>query len=99
MLSKQALPEPLGAEGLGVSDAGGRVFYPVVKTPMDNKMVTDMLLRSPLLAGGPVRRQAAGLLGELLKQPPRTTLYFLFRGDGPLESRVAAGTSSSTIVS
>ena len=48
-------------------------------------MVTDILLRSPLMTGGPVRREAAGLLQKLLKQPPRTTIYFLFRGDGPLE--------------
>ena len=89
-LPKEALPEVLGAGGLGLSDAEGRVFYPAVKSPPDSSFVTDLLLRSPLMSGGPVRREAGGLLQELLKQPPRITLYFLFQGDKPLDIMLAA---------
>jgi len=49
------------------------------------KLLRDVVGRTPLLSGGPVREEVGGLLQELLKQPPPTTIFFLFRGDGPLE--------------
>jgi hypothetical protein len=90
-LSKQALPEILGADGLGLSERDGRVLYPALKRPIDNTIVTDLLLQSPLMSGGPVREGVGGLLRDLLSEPsPRTTLYFLFRGDEPFELTIQA---------
>ena len=47
--------------------------------------------QSPLTTGGPVREQAGGLIrGFLANQPPRSTMYFLFRGDAPLSMTLDA---------
>lgn len=91
-LPPEALPEPLGTEGIGLDDAEARVLYPAVVIPADNSMVTDLLLRSPLLSGGPLRSQAGGLIQELLRRPPRTTVYFLFQGTDPLNVTLEART-------
>jgi hypothetical protein len=79
-------PEPLGAEGIGLVETGGRVFYPAVDTPAAGKLLKEVLeANTPLTTGGPVRREVGGLLRGILDRPPRTTVYFLFRGDGPLQ--------------
>ncbi len=81
---REALPVVLGAKGISVWEQTDRILYPVVQTPPDNTIVKNLLLKSPLLEGGPVRRQVAGILQGFLNQTPRTTIYFLFRGHEPL---------------
>jgi len=85
VLPEDALPEPLGLEGLRISDAQGRVLYPAVRVPVVGNLLRGMVEQSPFFSGGPVREEVGGVLRELLRQPPPTTIYFLFRGDGPLE--------------
>ena len=51
------------------------------------------LTNTPLLNGGPVRQQVGGILRGVLSRPPRTTIYFLFRGREPLNLIVQARTS------
>ncbi len=58
------------------------------------RVVKDILgADSPLTSGGPVRQQVGGLVrGLLADRPPRATIYFLFRGDGPLALALQART-------
>ena len=81
---KEAMPVGIGARGISVWEANNRILYPTVQVPADNTVVKNLLLKSPLLEGGPVRRGVAGILQDVLNQTPQTTVYFLFRGDGPL---------------
>lgn len=84
--SKEMLGGLLGAEGLAVKDRDGRVLYPVLSTPPLAPMAKELFREgSPLASGGPVREEVGGLVRSLLERPPRTKIYFLFRGDGPLE--------------
>ncbi|MEN6367203.1 MAG: hypothetical protein ABFC88_10345 [Thermoguttaceae bacterium] len=90
-LPKDLLPEPLGIEGVGLSEADGRVLYPTFDHPAAGKVVKTFLdSDTPLTSGGPVREQVGGLLRGLLDRPPRMTIYFLFRGDGPLQLSLMA---------
>jgi len=102
-LSDDLLPEPLGPEGLSLSEKSGRVVYPAIKTPSPvGRIVKDLLGQAPGAAGRlldprrPVgrlldpRRPAGQLLGQLLDQAPKTTVYFLFRGQEPLEMTIQA---------
>jgi hypothetical protein len=90
-LSQDQLPEPLGIEGVGLSEKHGRAFYPALDCPVVGKVVKEILDRNtPLTTGGPVREQVGGLLRGILDRPPRTTLYFLFRGNEPLELSLLA---------
>ncbi len=82
---REALPEVLGAKGISVWEQNDRILYPVVQTPPDNTLVKNLLLKSPLLEGGPVRREVAGILQGFMNQTPKTTVYFLFRGSEPLD--------------
>ena len=82
---KEALPVVLGAKGISVWEQNNRILYPVVQTPPDNTIVKNLLLNSPLLEGGPVRREVAGILQGFMNQTPKTTVYFLFSGDEPLD--------------
>lgn len=82
---QHALPDPLGPEGISVWEKNGRILYPVVQPPTDNTIIKKLLLGSPLLDGGPVRREVAGILQGFLNQDPRTNVYFLFRGSEPLD--------------
>ncbi len=85
------LPEPLGAAGLGLSAAGGRLLYPAWRSTAMPGIVKELIERpTPLTTGGPVRQQLGGILRDILNRPPPTTLYFLFRGDGPLELTLQA---------
>ncbi len=84
-LPEQMLPAPLGAEGIGLSERNGRVFYPAIDSPVFGKLMKELLgSNTPLTSGGPVREQVGGLLRGILDRPPRTTVYFLFRGSEPL---------------
>ncbi|MBN2217803.1 MAG: hypothetical protein JW719_10560 [Pirellulales bacterium] len=82
--SAEFMPETLGVEGLSVSSPDGRVFYPTIQTPPDTTLVKELVLDAPWIRGGPVRRQAGGIIRGLLDQPAATTVYFLFRGNDPL---------------
>jgi len=85
-LPDSMLPEPLGLDGLGISEAHGRVFYPAMRNPTMGPIVKELLNEdTPLTTGGPVRAQVGGILRGLANMPPRTTIHFLFRGDRPLE--------------
>ena len=79
-LPDAALPEPLGLAGIGLSEKSGRVFYPALETPPGMPgMVKDILNQS--------RRPLVRMFSDILTNsgPPKATLYFLFRGDQPLE--------------
>ncbi len=75
-LPETLLPEPLGAEGLGLEEQGGRVLYPAIEAQRLPRLVRDAL------AGA--RRPALRLLGEVIDRPGRVNIYFLFRGKEPL---------------
>ncbi|MBN2292192.1 MAG: hypothetical protein JXM70_07190, partial [Pirellulales bacterium] len=81
----QALPDPLGSKGISLWEKNGRILYPVVQIPSDNTIIKNLLLDSPLLEGGPVRQEVAGILQGFLNQSPKTTVYFLFHGREPLD--------------
>ena len=79
------LPEPLGLDGVGVSERDGRVLYPALDNPIAAKVMKRLVEEgSPLTSGGPVREQVGGILRGVLDRPPRAAIYFLFRGDKPL---------------
>jgi hypothetical protein len=85
-LPQNMLPAPLGIEGVGLDETRGRALYPAFDRPVFGKIVRGILdSDTPLTSGGPVRQQVGGLLRGILDRPPRTTLYFLFRGDEPLD--------------
>ncbi len=76
-LPENMLPQPLGAEGLALTERDGRVLYPVVETPAFGKIMKEVLdSDTPLTRGGPVREQVGGILRGILDRPPRTTIYF-----------------------
>jgi hypothetical protein len=91
-LPESELPEPLGIEGLVLSERNGRVFYPAVHNPVAAALMKEFLGEgSPLVTGGPVREEVGGILrGVLLNRPPRATIHFLFRGSEPLELTLQA---------
>ena len=98
-LPAEMLPEPLGLEGVGVSEKSGRVFYPALRTPALANALKEFLGEdSPLTSGGPVRQEVGGILRGMLNRPPRTTLYFLFRGTEPLELTIQARQSIPLVV-
>ncbi len=93
-LPQNNLPQPLGAEGIGLTEKDGRALYPVLDNPAFGRLMKELLREgTPLTSGGPVRRQVGGLLRGILDRPPRTTIYFLFQGDGPLDLTLHAGAS------
>ena len=97
-IPKSELPQPLGAEGIMLTEARGRVFYPVIETPPDRTIVRQLLVESPLLKGGPVRQEVGGIIQGFLDQTPPTTIYFLFKGTEPLDLRIGTRTPMRRIV-
>ena len=90
-LPRDKLPEPLGIEGIGLGEKHGRVLYPTLDNPALGKMMKEILEGgTPLTSGGPMREEVGGILRGILDRPPRTTLYFLFRGAEPLELSLEA---------
>jgi hypothetical protein len=90
-LPVEMLPEPLGPEGLVLADPSGRVFYPAWEISGFGRAMREVLdADTPLTSGGPVRQQVGGILRGLADRPPRTTIYFLFRGDEPLRMTLQA---------
>lgn len=86
-----AMPQPLGAEGLGLVEQDGRVLYPAISSSgSTGAVVSELLEATPLMRGGPVRQQLGGLLRDVLNRPPKVELFFLFRGDRPLQLSVLA---------
>jgi hypothetical protein len=88
LLPENQTPEPLGFDGLGLSEKQGRALYPATHSGRLAGLARNLLDDTPLLTGGPVRQEIRGILREVLGQAPRTTIYFLFHGDGPLELSV-----------
>jgi len=98
-LPPEILPEPLGLDGVGVSERSGRVFYPAMRLPaLANALKGFLQEDSPLTTGGPVRQEVGGILRGVLNRPPRTTLYFLFRGSEPLNLVIQARNSIPLVV-
>jgi hypothetical protein len=92
-LPEEMLPEPLGAEGLVLTEPNGRVLYPALEAAAFGRVMRQVLdADTPLTGGGPIRQQVGGILRGLADRPPRTTIYFLFRGDEPLEMTLHART-------
>jgi hypothetical protein len=90
-LPPNMLPEPLGVEGVGLGEKGGRAIYPALDNPALGKIFREILDGgTPLSSGGPVREQVSGILRGILDQPPRATIYFLFQGAEPLELSLEA---------
>lgn len=90
-LPEELQPALLGVRGLALNEQNGRVLYPAIKTPMLAGLISEVLESdTPLTSGGPVREELGGLLRDLVRRGPKTTVYFLFRGQQPLELRVRA---------
>lgn len=92
-LPESMLPQPLGAEGLALTERNGRILYPTSESPAFGKIMKEVLgSDTPLTRGGPLREQVGGILRGALDRPPRTTIYFLFRGNEPLYITLQAKT-------
>jgi hypothetical protein len=90
-LPPDMVPQPLGIEGIGLSEKNGRLFSTALDNPAARKLLQEILSSdTPLTTGGPVREQVGGILREILDRPPRCTLYFLFRGSDPLDLELEA---------
>jgi hypothetical protein len=90
-LPESMLPQPLGMEGLVITEQNNRILYPAADNPMFGKIMKEVLdSDTPLTRGGPVREQVGGILRGFLDRPPRTTIYFLFRGEGTLNVTIQA---------
>jgi hypothetical protein len=80
------VPEALGIEGIGLKEKNGRIFYPAIDNPALRKLVKELLdAETPLSSGGPLREGVGEVMREFLERQQRTTIYFLFRGNEPLE--------------
>lgn len=96
-LPREMLPQPLGAEGLKIYDAENRVLYPAVKDPFTPALDIAKGIADEVLRPGP-DRPLASLLGQIIDQPPRTNIYFLFSGNTPLRLTVDAGVPMTATV-
>ena len=84
-LTPEMLPTPLGADGIRLVEKNGRILYPAIDNPAFAKVMQEVLENiSAPTADQPVRQAVRGLLQEIADQPPRITVYFLFRGNEPL---------------
>ncbi|MBN2581077.1 MAG: hypothetical protein JXB10_18990 [Pirellulales bacterium] len=84
-LPKEMLPQPLGVEGLALTDPDCRLLYPTVDAPGFGKILREFLdAGTPLTSGGPVRHRVGGILRGFANRPQPATIYFLFRGQEPL---------------
>jgi len=81
VLPKHVHPQPLGLSGLGLTEANGRVFYPVVDFPE----VGAAVLREVRGVLDETQTPIGRMLSDLLNPPPRATIFFLFRGTEPLQ--------------
>ncbi|MFZ5831706.1 MAG: hypothetical protein ACOY3P_16590 [Planctomycetota bacterium] len=90
VLPNELIPVPLGPDGLGLREAGGRVLYPVLYSPQGAAIARELIDQAPILRRGPIRNQIRGLVGELLDQPGQRSIYFLFRGKQPLQLSLQA---------
>ncbi len=86
VLPEDALPEALGLGGLKLTEADGRVFYPVVDYPELGAAVLKEVRGVLDQTDEPV----AELLRGLLKPRPRATVFFLFQGNQPLRLTLQA---------
>jgi len=95
---EEFMPAVLGAQGLSVSAAAGRILNPAIGAPLDTRLVKELVLDSPWMHGGPIRQQASGILRGLLDRPAPTHIYFLFRGDGPLTVKLQSQTAHELVL-
>lgn len=78
-----APPADAGPAHLAVSDAQGRVFYPAATGAPADRPLRNLLER--------IQRPRLRALGEMAAAvPARPTVYFLFRGQEPLQLTVGA---------
>jgi len=93
-LPESAEPEALGRAGLGLSEADGRVLYPAVHTAEFGaavlKEVKGVLDKSD--------RPVGQFLSGLLNRPPRARVYFLFRGNEPLQLTLQSRRADTFVV-
>ncbi len=98
VLGEGNLPQPLGFDGIGLAEKNDRVFYPAVHNMGAPPVLKDVVRSTPLLRGGPIRNEVGGILSGILESPPKTTVYFLFRGNEPLELTLEARTPQTVLV-
>ena len=87
---EQLLPEGLGAAGIGLTEKNGRVLYPVIANQAVPEVVKSILNQS--------RRPLGRMLGDILDQPGKTVILFLFQGEGPLEVTLQTAGADSFVV-
>jgi len=76
-LPEARLPDGLGVAGLSITEKDNRVLYPAATSAAAGRVLREFL--------GQTERPLGQLIGGFLNGPPRTSLFFLFRGEGPLE--------------
>ena len=87
---RQLLPEGLGSAGIGLSEKDGRVLYPVIANRGVPTAVKSILNQSRLPLGQ--------MLGEILDQPGRTVIYFLFQSKSPLKLTLQTARAETFVV-
>lgn len=70
-------PDPLGLPGVGISARDGRVLYPAIVAPQGAEVAKEVLEQ--------IDRPITRIIGGFLPPSGKATVFFLFRGDGPLE--------------
>jgi hypothetical protein len=87
---ERLLPEGLGSAGIGLTEKNGRVLYPVIANRGVPEAVKSILNQS--------RRPLGRMLGDILNQPGKTVIHFLFQGEGPLEITLQTARADSFVV-
>ncbi len=83
-LPKAMLPEPLGIDGLMITDKDARVLYPAIDKPGEFLNIAKGLIDQ-------IDRPIGRMIGGFLNQPQTPIkAYFLFVGNDPLEVTVHA---------
>jgi hypothetical protein len=95
-LAENAYPPLLGPSGLALTEANGRVLYPVVDTPEVGAALLDGVKGVLDQSRAPEGRWLRELLDGV--PPPPATVYFLFRGSEPLRLTLQARRASTFTV-
>jgi len=97
--TKEMVPEVLGVDGFCLDERDGRVLYPAVSRRVLPPLAGGLFGEgSPLIGEGAVPEEVGGLVRGLLDRPPRTTIYFLFRGEEPMEVELQGSTRQTVSV-
>lgn len=86
-LPPQLFPGPLGPGGLRLEERERRLFYPAADQRRLPPVIRDVL--------GQSQRPALRILNEILDRPRPTTVYFLFKGQAPLNITVLSSQGES----